>query len=391
MAGANRQAMPYHESWSLMGQPLDSMLGHARSLQGLAQTQLYRVISRRWKPHSRLFIVGDGASWVVSREAVELSNVASGLGLRVMKGAGFRGVVDQSVFMVSRYFLLDDDWLAGRHRVGLAYYHGLPGTGIGQFDRCYRALQAHHDRIARVQVTHEAMRDVVLSTGIDPAKVFLIRIGVNLEHFAFGNEAMRRSARKTLGLPESAFVLGTFLKDGEGWAEGDKPKYIKGPDVLLATIARLRLEVPELHVLLSGPARAYVKKGLQALGVPFKHVMVRHHQKIVQLYHASNVCLVTSRQEGGPKSVLEAMAAGTPIVSTRVGQASELIDHSLNGWLANVEEVEALAAHVITVRDASGRLDLVRREGRRTAEANSYVAQRPQWKDFFDGFVGASS
>lgn len=53
---------------------------------------------------------------------------------------------------------------------------------------------------------------------------------------------------------------------------------------------------------------------------------------------------MTSREEGGPQAVLEALASGVPLVSTRVGLAPDVITDGVNGLLAQVEDVETLAA-----------------------------------------------
>src|SRR4030042_5423029 len=116
------------------------------------------------------------------------------------------------------------------------------------------------------------MRDLVLASGIAPEKVFLIPIAINLSFFPVQTEESRRQARAQLGLPESAVVIGSFQKDGNGWGEGLEPKLIKGPDVFLKTISILKESISELFILLSGPARGYVKKGLEELKVPYKHV-----------------------------------------------------------------------------------------------------------------------
>jgi glycosyltransferase involved in cell wall biosynthesis len=86
--------------------------------------------------------------------------------------------------------------------------------------------------------------------------------------------------------------------------------------------------------------------------------------------------------------VLEAMAAGVPLVTTRVGQASDLVRHGGNGWLAEVEDVNALVASVEAVRE--GEHEDVLRAGRETAEANSYESLRPRWRELFRGFVAAA-
>ena len=54
--------------------------------------------------------------------------------------------------------------------------------------------------------------------------------------------------------------------------------------------------------------------------------------------------VVASRQEGGPKAVLESMACGVPLVTTRVGQAIDLVQHGVNGWMSAPEDANHLAA-----------------------------------------------
>ena len=55
---------------------------------------------------------------------------------------------------------------------------------------------------------------------------------------------------------------------------------------------------------------------------------------------ASHERCVSARasDEGGPRAALEAMATGVPLVSTRVGQAADLVRHGENGWLADVDD-----------------------------------------------------
>jgi glycosyltransferase involved in cell wall biosynthesis len=330
-----------------------------------------------WRPHSRLLLVGDrGAEWSVADDVRQLGRVARRLGVRL--GPSRLGPYGdgQSVFYASQFVFADGRaWPSSR--VAVAYLHGRPGTpGYPEFDRCFEVLRARHDRIDRVQVTHAELEELVLSSGIDPAKVFRIPIGVDVEAF--------RPGPRELELPESAFVVGSLLKDGVGWGEGSEPKAIKGPDVLLRALELLQARVPELFVLLTGPARGYVKAGLERLGIPYRHLLAEPGE-VPRIYRALDVCLVASRQEGGPKAVLESMASGVPLVTTRVGQASDLVRHGENGFLVDVEDAEGLAEWAARVRE--GGLGALVAEGRTTAEANSYEALTPRWRELFDGFV----
>jgi glycosyltransferase involved in cell wall biosynthesis len=145
--------------------------------------------------------------------------------------------------------------------------------------------------------------------------------------------------------------------------------------------------VPELYVLLTGPARGWVRRELERLGIRHGHVQLASRDELARAYHALDVYLVTSRQEGGPKSVLEALAAGAPLVTTRVGQAAELVRDGENGLLADVDDVDALVDAVRRVHDDGGLRERLRTAGRATAE--SYAEERldPLWGELLEGFV----
>jgi glycosyltransferase involved in cell wall biosynthesis len=96
---------------------------------------------------------------------------------------------------------------------------------------------------------------------------------------------------------------------------------------------------------------------------------------------------VTSRQEGGPKAVLEAMASGTPLVTTRVGQAAELVADGENGLLADVDDVDALVDAVERVHADSALRARLRTAGRAQAEAHAEERLDPLWAELLEGFV----
>ena len=247
----------------------------------------------------RLFVVGDRLGWSIDDDQRRLAATARRLGIRIGWTPLLRVLRSQPVFMHNHFTALHPRWTSSSHQLGLSYFHGRPGTpGYPEFDRAYAALRANPGRVQRLQVTHEEMHELVLDAGVDPSRVFRIPIGIDLERFPLGDEAARRTARTLLGIPQSAFVIGSFQKDGVGWAEGLEPKAIKGPDVLVAVLERLRL--PELYVLLTGPARGWVRRELERLGIPYGHAQLASRDELASAYHALNVYLVTSRQEGGP-------------------------------------------------------------------------------------------
>lgn len=266
------------------------------------------------------------------------------------------------------------------------YYHGYPGQGERSFDEAYDLLRREHQRVARIQVTNPEMRTLILETGIAADKVHTILIGVDSAAFSVATPDQRVAVRRRLGIPQSAVVIGSFQKDGNGWGEGLEPKHIKGPDVLLKALVLLKETIPELFVLLSGPARGFVRRGLESAGIPHRHTLAASHAGVPPLFHALDAYIVASREEGGPKSILESMASGVPIISTRVGQAPALIRHGENGWLTDVADAEALA-HFTLKSLAGDWLPAYRRVARQTAEENDYLTQSPQWLAFFNGLL----
>jgi glycosyltransferase involved in cell wall biosynthesis len=326
---------------------------------------------------TRLHVVGDDLGWSIDDDRARLVATARRLGYPVGSNATLRFKRRQAVFQHNHFNALQPRWLDSSHRIGLSYFHGRPGTpGYPEFDRAYDALRASAGRIDRVQVTHDEMRELVVEAGVAPEKVFKIPIGIDLEHFPL---APARDG--------SAFVIGSFVKDGVGMRDGLEPKLLKGPDVLVAVVERLRESIPELSVLLTGPARGFVRNELDRLGVPNRHVLARSRDELARTYREVDVCLVSSRQEGGPKAALEAMATGIPLVSTRVGQAQEIVVDGVNGLLADVDDVDALSAAVERVHADSALRARLRSGGRETAETLAEERLDPPWGELLEGFV----
>jgi glycosyltransferase involved in cell wall biosynthesis len=324
-----------------------------------------------------LYVIGDQLGWSIDDDRTRLVATAHRLGYKVGSSSVLRFRRRQSVFQHNHFNALQPRWLESSHALGVSYFHGRPGTpGYPEFDRAYATLKQNASRIDRIQVTHDEMHELVVDAGVPAERVFKIPIGIDIEHFGQAAEPQG-----------SEFVVGSFVKDGVGMDQGLEPKLLKGPDVLVSVVSRLRRAIPELSVLLTGPARGFVKGELERLGVPYRHVLARSRSELASAYRGVNVCLVTSRQEGGPKSVLEAMASGVPVVTTRVGQAAELVVDGENGLIADVDDAEALAAAVGRIHGEGELRDRLRNAGRTTAE--SYAEERldPLWARLLEGFA----
>ena len=146
-------------------------------------------------------------------------------------------------------------------------------------------------------------------------------------------DADLRTLRRELGLPADAYVIGNFHSDTAFTIGPDRPKWQKGPDVFAEIVRRARESEPRVSVLLAGPRRHWLRQRLKACGVPVFFVgresegddfgaNILDRTQLNRLYNLLDLCLVSSRWEGGPHSILEACFARTKVLSRDLGLAS---------------------------------------------------------------------
>jgi glycosyltransferase involved in cell wall biosynthesis len=152
------------------------------------------------------------------------------------------------------------------------------------------------------------------------------------------------------GIPADRFVVGFIGNKG---SDADRGR--KGTDVLFEVIRRTAAQLPNLHVVLGGPGWAAELESLRALGISASATGYIPKSDLPALYSSLDVYLLTSRIEGGPCTVFEAMACQTAVVSTRVGAVPELIVDGENGYSAEVDDVESLVASITTLAASAER------------------------------------
>lgn len=209
----------------------------------------------------------------------------------------------------------------------------------------------------------------LLSWGVPPDKLVQIPIGVDSKIFRRPSMEQRCHARRKLMISDDVMVIGSFQKDGVGWGDGDEPKLIKGPDILVEAV-NLIAKHKKIIVLLTGPARGYVKTRLSKLNIPYVHIYVKSQTDLVSCYHALDFYLVSSREEGGPMGLMEAMASGVPVISTSVGMAPDLIKDGVSGGIIDVNNTSgsSLADKAMEVMSLSN-LEGIKVAARKNAES----------------------
>lgn len=136
----------------------------------------------------------------------------------------------------------------------------------------------------------------------------------------------KEECREELGVSLGKFFIGSFQRDTEG-SDLKSPKLAKGPDLLCDFVEGIVEKDPNIkpHFLLSGYRRQYVKNRMKVAGIPITYMEKLPMPFMVLLYNSCDLYVVSSRCEGGPQSILECASSRTPIISTNVGMAKDIL------------------------------------------------------------------
>ena len=103
------------------------------------------------------------------------------------------------------------------------------------------------------------------------------------------------------------------------------PKLSKGPDRLIKIYSELNSSKDNLKVVLAGRRRQYIINELEKREISFSYFEDTNFESLNELYNILDLYIVASRFEGGPASIMESAITKTPIISTNVGIASEIL------------------------------------------------------------------
>ncbi len=174
-----------------------------------------------------------------------------------------------------------------------------------------------------------------LSLGIGrPEQYRLIRSGIEIS--AYRDVALsKREARARLGIPDTAFVIGSVGRLGEQ----------KAPLDLLTAFLPVAAKHPHAHLVFvgDGPQRGSLVEAIAAAGLSERVHLAGLRRDVPELLRAFDVFALASRWEGLPRVFPQAMAAGLPIVATRVDGAPDAITPGENGWLVPVGDMAAMS------------------------------------------------
>jgi len=128
---------------------------------------------------------------------------------------------------------------------------------------------------------------------------------------------------------------------------------VKNHPLLLRAVARLASRYPTLETVLvgDGPLRVDFEQLASDLGIASQTRFLGNRRDIPSILRSLDIAVLTSDSEGLSNAILEAMAAGLPVVATRVGGNIELVDDGKTGFLCPVGSDEAFAIAIAKLLD----------------------------------------
>jgi glycosyltransferase involved in cell wall biosynthesis len=195
--------------------------------------------------------------------------------------------------------------------------------------------------VDHMTIVSEAAADRFVSEGIVPRKLLcVIPNGIDTTRFRNVPAGTRESIRRSLGL-EHEFV---WLAVGRFVLAKDYPN-------LLHAFARVHNQYPEAVLLLvgRGALQGETEALVQALGLGPRVRFLGVRQDVPDLMSAADGYVMSSEFEGMPIVLLEAAAAGLPIVATSVGGNAEVVQHEESGILVPARDHEALAVAMLRI------------------------------------------
>jgi glycosyltransferase involved in cell wall biosynthesis len=210
----------------------------------------------------------------------------------------------------------------------------LGGPG-GRLDRIKYAARG-----VRYIAISKAVRDSLLRLGVDPADVALVPSGVDVEHLA----AARAAREDRWGLrARNRWVVGTV---GELSRE-------KNHVLLLEAFARFRTQQPDAHLVLvgDGALRAALERRARTLGLEDAVTFAGRLADPAPVIGSFDVFALTSDVEGLGTSLLDAMSAGVPVVTTAAGGVLDVARHGDSALVVPPRDVPALAGALQLIRD----------------------------------------
>jgi glycosyltransferase involved in cell wall biosynthesis len=231
-----------------------------------------------------------------------------------------------------------------------------PGEKVPVPDWFFARMIPELKRADMVLCPSDFVCDTMIANGVPAAKCFVNPFGVDTGIF--------KPNSAPSGAPRFVCVGSICLR--------------KGHQYLFPGFAALKKQIPQAELICVGPMRKEFRMEQPKWEGSFRHYKSLSHPEIAQLLQTCSVFVLASVEEGFARVILEAMAAGLPIIATYETGATTMIRDGVEGLIVPARDPDALARAMFRVASDSS-------AARRMGEAaHQRVAGKHTWQDYGD-------
>ncbi|WP_080832540.1 glycosyltransferase family 4 protein [Cohnella massiliensis] len=218
---------------------------------------------------------------------------------------------------------------------GFHFYKGAPSKNWIIYYGIEKWLAKFTDTI--ITINEEDYRLAQAKFGENKAR-FINGVGIDLKKFRPLSEASKKNLRKKYGFGENDFILSYAAELSDR----------KNQEMLIYAVHQLKEVLPHLKLLLIGRGNkdTYYKGLVESLGLDNQIKFMGYRNDVLNLLGLADIAVSSSKQEGLPVNILEAMAMGLPLVVTNCRGNRDLIKDGENGYIVEINDIGGLAQKI---------------------------------------------
>jgi glycosyltransferase involved in cell wall biosynthesis len=218
-------------------------------------------------------------------------------------------------------------------------------------------------KASRIIAVSTAVEQELLREQVHPSVISRIANGVDRAHYCRCMD--KCDMRKKINLPEKKTIIYTGRLSAE-----------KGVDFLIRSFSKMEKKQPcQLVINADGPEKKTILHLINQCNVIDAVLLVDAIEDVAWYLNASDVFVLPSRFEGLSNALLEAMACGLAVISTRVGGSTDIIEDGVNGLLVNVDSEEQLVGAMVRILKERQLAHVLGENARKTVEAHHDIGK----------------
>ncbi|HLG14438.1 MAG TPA: glycosyltransferase [Blastocatellia bacterium] len=226
-----------------------------------------------------------------------------------------------------------------RQRPWAAFHHGYTSTDLKM--RAYNQLDRWSlRRAARVVTVSQVFAGQLTRRGVEPERISVLHNSIDPGYAAAVSERDVSELRARLGITDRDKVI---LSVGRLSREKGHTDLVKALKYLVDQPSQVNAK---LVIVGDGPERPRIERTAAALGIQDRIILAGRAGDARPYFALADVFALPSHSEGSPNVLLEAMAAGVPVVATNVGGVPEIVTHNVSALLVRPHDPQSIAASI---------------------------------------------